>query len=174
MESFPLDILLRAVDDCAKGVSWKSSVLRWTIPSNKLRYALALKKELDNKTYKVSPYTVFRVTEPKPRIIHSDDGRACRTGKTRNKFSCFIMVTGVLRHVGIAGRNDAGIDFPCLHKLPQCGDSIGYGTVCCYFVHIFPFILNSFAQWLIFPEHRQDGLRKVLLLKGLFFCRSRP
>lgn len=71
MESFPLDILLRAVDDCAKGVSWKSSVLRWTIPSNKLRYALALKKELDSKTYKVSPYTVFRVTEPKPRVIHS-------------------------------------------------------------------------------------------------------
>ena len=71
MESFPLDIMLQAVNDCAKGVAWKSSVLRWIIPANKLRLTLALKNELDNGTYKVSPFTVFRVTEPKPRVIHS-------------------------------------------------------------------------------------------------------
>lgn len=71
MESFPLDILLKAIDDCARGVAWKSSVLRWKIPSNKLRFAVALKKELDSKTYKVSPFTTFYVTEPKSRLIHS-------------------------------------------------------------------------------------------------------
>ena len=71
MESFPLDIILQAIDDCARGVAWKSSVLRWKIPSNKLRFAVALKKELDSKTYKVSPFTTFYVTEPKSRLIHS-------------------------------------------------------------------------------------------------------
>lgn len=71
MESFPLDIILQAICDCSRDVSWKSSVLRWKIPSNMLRFAVTLKKELDSKTYKISPFTTFFVTEPKQRLIHS-------------------------------------------------------------------------------------------------------
>lgn len=65
------DGLMEAARQCARGVRWKDSVAAWTHPRNLALNCLRLKEELDSGTYRLGGYAVFRVTEPKERVIRS-------------------------------------------------------------------------------------------------------
>lgn len=69
-EDFPLELLERSVKECTRNVSWKNDVAKWR-GSDRMKYIIALKEELDNHTYHLGPYKTFIVTEPKRREIHS-------------------------------------------------------------------------------------------------------
>ena len=61
--------LYKAVNLCKRGVMWKDSVAGYVV--NRLVRIHSLKKSLENDTYKISPYTEFKVYEPKERKISS-------------------------------------------------------------------------------------------------------
>ena len=67
--SFTLDSLLTAASQCSKGVSWKASVATWIHPRNIVTNCIQLLDELATGEYHLSPYSVFRITSPKPRTI---------------------------------------------------------------------------------------------------------
>lgn len=60
---------MQAAQECAKGVRWKNSVASWTHPRHVAANCLKLLDELENGEYRLSPYSVFRITSPKPRVI---------------------------------------------------------------------------------------------------------
>lgn len=61
--------LYRAAGKCANGVRWKESVQEFV--HNRLVRTLILKRDLENGTYKLMPYIVFMIYEPKQRKIIS-------------------------------------------------------------------------------------------------------
>ena len=66
---FTIQNLLRAINECAKSVGWKNSVMKWKL--NPLTLARKLHKKLHDGTYKLSPYMQFEIFYPKHRIIKS-------------------------------------------------------------------------------------------------------
>ena len=60
---------MQAARECAKGVRWKTSVASWVHPCNLASNCLKLLDELETGEYRLSPYSVFRITSPKPRVI---------------------------------------------------------------------------------------------------------
>lgn len=113
--------LLRAAYECARGVRWKASVARWTAPHAIVPNCMRLLHELQAAAYRLSGYTVFHVTEPKPRLIRAPrlrdrivqralcnaglyddltrdaihDNCACQLGKgtkfARDRLTCFLQ-----------------------------------------------------------------------------------
>ena len=69
--SFTLDSLIHAAYQCSKGVKWKSSVAKWIHPRNIVTNCIQLLDELETGEYRLSPYSVFKITSPKPRIIRA-------------------------------------------------------------------------------------------------------
>ena len=67
--TFTFDSLMQAARECAKGVRWKTSVASWVHPCNLASNCLKLLDELETGEYRLSPYSVFRITSPKPRVI---------------------------------------------------------------------------------------------------------
>ncbi len=65
--------LVEAAFECAKGVKWKNSVIRWC--NDILPLCLKLRKELLNGKYKLTPFNEFTVTRPKPRVIRAQHFR---------------------------------------------------------------------------------------------------
>lgn len=61
--------LLKAAKQCSNGVSWKASVANWMYNAN--ANVAALSEDLKNKTYVLGSYVVFRLKDPKMRIISS-------------------------------------------------------------------------------------------------------
>lgn len=118
---FTLYSLMTAARQCSRGVKWKASVAAWIHPRNLVANCLKLLDELDSGAYKPSPYSVFRITSPKPRVIRAPkfrdrvvqraacnlglyddltrdsihDNGACQTGKgtrfTLNRLSCHLQ-----------------------------------------------------------------------------------
>lgn len=66
---FSFASLFRAVRECARGVSWKNSVMKWKLDTAKL--CKKLYDELHNGKYRLSPYVTFEVVSPKRRTIRS-------------------------------------------------------------------------------------------------------
>ena len=69
--SFTFDSLKQAAHECAKGVRWKTSVASWVHPRNLATNCLQLLDELETGDYRLSPYSVFHITSPKPRVIRA-------------------------------------------------------------------------------------------------------
>ena len=67
--TFTFDSLMQAAMECAKGVRWKTSVASWVHPCHLASNCLKLLDELETGEYRLSPYSVFRITSPKPRVI---------------------------------------------------------------------------------------------------------
>lgn len=63
------DNLYKAMYKCKKGVMWKDSVARYV--NNGIINIHKLRKELINDTYKLSPYSIFMIHDPKTREIVS-------------------------------------------------------------------------------------------------------
>ena len=61
--------LYKATAKSKKNVGWKDSVARFY--NHSLLNVYKLKKELDEDTYKISPYSIFEIHEPKRRIVSS-------------------------------------------------------------------------------------------------------
>ena len=59
--------LLFAIQQCKKNVMWKDSVAGFV--KNRFSNCLTLERQLKDGTYKLSPYTQFKVYEPKERDI---------------------------------------------------------------------------------------------------------
>ena len=69
--TFTFDSLMKAAIECAKGVRWKTSVAAWTHPRNLAANCLKLLAELEAGTYRLSPYSVFKITYPQERTIRA-------------------------------------------------------------------------------------------------------
>ena len=61
--------LYKATRVCRRNVNWKDSVAHFS--NHSLASVHKLKKSIDEGTYKISPYSVFTIREPKLRIITS-------------------------------------------------------------------------------------------------------
>lgn len=61
--------LYKAAQICRRNVKWKDSVAHFT--NHSLVSVYKLKQQIDNRTYQISPYSVFMIREPKLRIITS-------------------------------------------------------------------------------------------------------
>ena len=59
--------LYKALKKCCKNVRWKDSVVGYE--ANALKNTYLLRQDLLNGTYKISPYQVFQIHEPKERTI---------------------------------------------------------------------------------------------------------
>lgn len=61
--------LLKASYECKRGVMWKDSVCKWMF--HKIENIQNLRQSLIDNTYKIDKYTIFKIFEPKLRIICS-------------------------------------------------------------------------------------------------------
>lgn len=59
--------LYKALKKCCRNIRWKDSVVGYE--GNALRNTMRLREDLVNGTYKISPYQVFTIHEPKERTI---------------------------------------------------------------------------------------------------------
>lgn len=66
-KSIRFDSLYRALKKCCHNVRWKDSVVGYE--SNGLKNTLELSRQLSSGKYKLSPYQVFTIYEPKRRVI---------------------------------------------------------------------------------------------------------
>ena len=66
---FSFENIVKAIKSCAKGVSWKNSVMKWKIDT--INLAQSLYKKLHNGTYHLSSYMTFKIFYPKQRVIKS-------------------------------------------------------------------------------------------------------
>ena len=69
--SITFDELLKAANECSRGVKWKDSIAAWTHPRNIALNCMKLWQELDCGKYRIGGYKLFYVTEPKKRLIRS-------------------------------------------------------------------------------------------------------
>lgn len=116
---FTFENLLRAAKECARGVHWKNSVVKWQ--ENLPRFCLRLERELAEGTFKWSESVKMLITSPKKRIVNSQrfrdrvvqrcmcngglyedltrgnvyDNGACQNGKgtlfMRNRLKCHLQ-----------------------------------------------------------------------------------
>ncbi len=68
-ETFTFENLLQAAKECAKGVKWKNSVIKWD--ANILNYCLRLEQDLASGRFRWSDYIIMQITSPKPRTVNS-------------------------------------------------------------------------------------------------------
>lgn len=68
-KAISLPELEKAAFECARGVRWKESVAKWMY--ERIPRLAELHAQLVSGRYKLSDYIIFRLCDPKPRIIHS-------------------------------------------------------------------------------------------------------
>lgn len=67
---YDLENLYAAYLKARRGKRWKDAAVKFEI--NLLEALLLLKRQLITKTYTLSPYNVFKVYEPKERLVMSN------------------------------------------------------------------------------------------------------
>lgn len=100
--------LYKAMRKCRNGVAWKDTVARYTADGLKETYRL--RQDLLNGTYKIKPYQLFIVTDPKRREVKASNIRDRQFQKSLCRNGLYNDLTKSLIRDNYACQKNRGVD----------------------------------------------------------------